>query len=156
MKVTFSKSLFLLALLTASLLRAPSSYAHPLGNFSVNHYSRITLSDREIEIRYILDLAEIPTYQEMQKGNFIAKADDPRVLAFIAERAQEFGRGLQLVLDGKSIPLHLISQNVIFPPGAGGLPTMKMGFVYRATYPQDIHSSTANLTFEDQNYQGHQ
>src|SRR5215471_10751013 len=132
MKVTFSKSLFLLAVCIVSLLHAPSSYAHPLGNFSVNHYSRITLSDREIEIRYILDLA------------------------FIAERAREFGRGLQLLLDGKSIPLHLISQNVIFPPGAGGLPTMKMGFVYRAAYPEGIHSSTANLTFEDQNYQGHQ
>ena len=156
MKATFSKSLFLLALFIAFMLQASSGYAHPLGNFSVNHYSRITLTDHGIEIRYILDLAEIPTYQEMQQGNFIAKADDPRVLAFVAARAEDLGHGLRLSLDGKSIPLHLVSQDVIFPPGAGGLPTMKMGFVYRAAYPQDIRDTTTGLTFEDQNYQGHQ
>jgi hypothetical protein len=38
--------------------------AHPLGNFSVNQYSRLEVDGSQIRIRQILDLAEIPTFQE--------------------------------------------------------------------------------------------
>ena len=44
-------------------------WAHPMGNFSVNHYSRITVDNDGIQIRYFIDLAEIPTYQELQEAN---------------------------------------------------------------------------------------
>ena len=40
-------------------------FAHPMGNFSVNHYSKITIGQRSIEILYLIDMAEIPTYQEI-------------------------------------------------------------------------------------------
>jgi ABC-type nickel/cobalt efflux system permease component RcnA len=153
-RVTLNKGL-LLVLLAGCLLGARPSYAHPMGNFSVNHYSRITLTSDGVEIRYILDLAEIPTYQEMQQGGIVTKASDLKVLAFIAARGEEFGRGLDVTLDGKSTALHLISQDVIFPPGAGGLPTMKMGFVYRAAYPAGPAGASARLTFEDHNFDGH-
>jgi ABC-type nickel/cobalt efflux system permease component RcnA len=154
MRVPFTKG-FLWLLLLGCLLGTTPGYAHPMGNFSVNHYSRITLTRDGIEIRYTLDLAEIPTYQEMQQGNIVAKADDFKVLSFVATRGQEFGRGLRLVIDDKSIPLDLTSKDVIFPPGAGGLPTMKMGFTYRAAYPAGAGSTAVNLNFEDQNFGGH-
>jgi len=34
--------------------------AHPMGNFSVNHYARIEPGAQGVEILYVLDLAEIP------------------------------------------------------------------------------------------------
>jgi hypothetical protein len=37
--------------------------AHPLGNFSVNQYSRLEIEKSNIKIRQILDMAEIPTFQ---------------------------------------------------------------------------------------------
>ena len=52
-----------------SLLLMRAAYAHPMGNFSVNHYSKIDLQSERIIIRYFIDLAEIPTYQELQQGN---------------------------------------------------------------------------------------
>ena len=155
MKAIIDRPVFLLLLLLGCVIGAMPSYAHPMGNFSVNHYSRITLTNDGIEIRYILDLAEIPTYQEMQDGTIVAKVDNPRVLAFIAERGEEFGRRLCLGIDGKLIHLRLISHDVIFPPGAGGLPTMKMGFTYRAAYPAGAGGAAVNLNFEDQNFDGH-
>src|SRR5271154_4944405 len=118
-KAMFNKRHLLLALL-GCLLSSPASYAHPMGNFSVNHYSRITLTGDGVEVRYILDLAEIPTYQEMQQGDIAANADDPRVLNFVEAQGEELGRGLRLVIDGRPMPLHVISKDVIFPPGAGG------------------------------------
>ena len=43
---------------------APAAAAHPLGNFSVNHQTRVKISRDRIDLLYILDQAEIPTFQE--------------------------------------------------------------------------------------------
>jgi len=38
-----------------------TSFAHPMGNFSVNHYAKIKVDQGSIEIKYLIDMAEIPT-----------------------------------------------------------------------------------------------
>jgi ABC-type nickel/cobalt efflux system permease component RcnA len=149
----FRKPLLFLSLLAVSLLLGPRSLAHPMGNFSVNHYSKISLESDGIKISYIIDLAEIPTYQELQQGNVTANVADPAVTRFIGQRGAELGRGLDLLVDGKRLPLRVMSSQVIFPPGAGGLPTMKMGFVYKAAYPPDHKSGS--LQYTDDNFPGH-
>ena len=136
-KTMFRKRLYCFLSIALCLWLAPRGFAHPMGNFSVNHYSKISLERDGIKITYIIDLAEIPTYQELQQGNVTADVADPAVTRFVALRGAEFGRGLSLMLDGKRLPLRLLSSQVIFPPGAGGLPTMKMGFVYQAAYPAE-------------------
>src|SRR5271168_5426318 len=132
--------------------------AHPMGNFSVNHYSRIDLQGDRIIVRYFIDLAEIPTYQELQQGNIAATPIDPNsaaVVRYVAARGAELGHGLILDMDGKEIPLRLVSSGVIFPTGAGGLPTMKMGFVYEAAYPSTVDRQHVSLHYVDNNYPGH-
>ena len=52
-----------LALLAAWLVPSVAS-AHPLGNFTVNHYSRIEPAGDGVRVVYVLDMAEIPTFQE--------------------------------------------------------------------------------------------
>jgi ABC-type nickel/cobalt efflux system permease component RcnA len=132
-----------------------------MGNFSVNHYSKITLESDRIHIDYFIDLAEIPTYQELQQANIATTAVDPNsaaVIGYTAARGTELGHGLALELDGKPVPLHLVSSGVIFPPGAGGLPTMKMGFVYEAAYPAAssiTDRQNVSLHYADNNYPGH-
>ncbi len=151
----FRKPLQFLLFLAACLLYMPKSFAHPMGNFSVNHYSKISLENDGVKVTYIIDLAEIPTYQELQQGNITATVADPAVTRFVASRGAEFGRGLSLQLDGKPVALRLLSSQVIFPPGAGGLPTMKMGFVFRAAYPPVGDHSLASLQYADNNFPGH-
>ena len=140
------------------LLLARAACAHPMGNFSVNHYSKIDLQSERIIIRYFIDLAEIPTYQELQQGNIATTDANPgseAVTRYVAARGIELGHGLILDVDGKPAALRLISSGVIFPPGAGGLPTMKMGFVYEATYPSAIERQHVSLHYTDNNYPGH-
>jgi nickel/cobalt exporter len=149
----FRKPLFFLSLLAVTLLYGPRSFAHPMGNFSVNHYSKISLESDGIRISYIIDLAEIPTYQELQQGNVTADVANPEITSFIGQRGLELGRGLNLLVDGKRLPLRLMSSDVIFPPGAGGLPTMKMGFVYSAAYPADHQGGS--LQYADDNFPAH-
>ncbi len=151
----FPKRLHFILLAAVSLLLMPRSFAHPMGNFSVNHYSKISLERNGVRISYIIDLAEIPTYQELQQGNITATVADPAVTRFVVQRGREFAHGLSLVVDGKRLDLRLLSSQVIFPPGAGGLPTMKMGFVYQAAYPAAVDHSSANLQFADNNFPGH-
>src|SRR5579862_12743 len=135
--------------------------AHPMGNFSVNHYSRIDLQSDRVIVRYFIDLAEIPTYQELQQGNIAATPIDPNSAAvahYVAARGAELGHGLTLDIDGTQIPMRLVSSGVIFPPGAGGLPTMKMGFVYEAVYPPASSITDrqhATVHYVDNNYPGH-
>jgi ABC-type nickel/cobalt efflux system permease component RcnA len=137
------------------------SSAHPMGNFSVNHYSKIILESDRIRVDYFIDLAEIPTYQELQQASISATAIDPNsaaVINYMSARGAELGRGLTLDVAGKPTPLRLISSGVIFPPGAGGLPTMKMGFVYEAPYsstPSSLDRQHLSLQYTDNNYPGH-
>ena len=44
-------------------LAAPAG-AHPLGNFSVNHLTVVRASSDRVDLRYVLDQAEIPTFRE--------------------------------------------------------------------------------------------
>ena len=135
--------------------------AHPMGNFSVNHYSKITLESDRIRVRYLIDLAEIPTYQELQEANIPATAIDPdsaAVTSYLLKRGEELGRGLILNVDDRPAQLKLVSSEIIFPPGAGGLPTMKMGFVYETVYPATLGVTKLheiNVRYVDNNYTGH-
>ena len=49
--------------LLALALAAPAG-AHPLGNFSVNHLTVVRVSSDRVDVRYVLDQAEIPTFRE--------------------------------------------------------------------------------------------
>ena len=46
--------------------------AHPMGNFSISHYAGITVDPRRVEVRYLIDMAEIPTFQELQDTGLVA------------------------------------------------------------------------------------
>ncbi len=137
-----------------------SASAHPMGNFSVNHYSKITFESDGIRVRYFIDLAEIPTYQELQLANVSPTEVDPQsaaVIHYVTRRGAELGHGLDLEVNGQPVELHLVSSAVLFPAGAGGLPTMKMGFVYEAAYAAiaSIQDRThISLHYADNNYPG--
>jgi nickel/cobalt exporter len=143
--------LLLLAMLTVA---AHLCFAHPMGNFSVNHYTRITLQQDGIEVRYFIDLAEIPTYQELQQYNFTPEVASA-ITRYLVQRGNELVGGLILQVDGTSLPLHMVSKAVIFPPGAGGLPTMKLGYTFHTAYPHVNGTGAHAVTYADNNYPGH-
>src|SRR5215468_1724332 len=117
------------------VLISPSGvFAHPMGNFTINHYSGIHLENGGVEIRYFIDMAEIPTFQELQHSGLTGRLDDAKLREYLDAQAQTFLRGLQVTVNGTALTLHLATEDVIFPVGAGNLPTMKFGFVYRGEF----------------------
>src|ERR1700691_1372966 len=136
------------------LSMAPATFAHPMGNFSINHYSKIVPGAHAIEVEYIIDMAEIPTFQQMQESAVVPKAGDPSLVPYLQRESEVLRNGLTLQVDGEPLILRTVSRQAIFPPGAGGLPTMKMAFVYLATLPGDLKGSLDSLQYRDDNYPG--
>ena len=149
-----SRRLLRFWLFALMLLSLRVCFAHPMGNFSVNHYTRITLEKDGIQLQYYIDLAEIPTYQELQQNN-LTPTDTAAIAKYLVTHGADLQRGLTLRINGTPLPLHIVSRGVIFPPGAGGLPTMKVGYIFRAAYPEHAGSVAANLDYSDANYAGH-
>ncbi len=148
-----SASLRALTLLLALIATAKDAFAHPMGNFSINHYAGIRIYPGAVEVLYLIDRAEIPTYQETQDAAIVTQPGDPTLAPYLNREAAEWNRNLRLEIDGKVIALTPVSSNVIFPPGAGGLPTMKIGVLYRGILPaskQPLH-----VRYLDQNFPGH-
>jgi nickel/cobalt exporter len=118
------RSILALALaLTALAAAAGSAAAHPLGNFSINHLSTVSISDDRVDVRYVLDQAEIPTVQERS----LSPAE------VLARKRAEVERGLELSVDGRRASLELEGPGrVSFPAGNGGLKTSRFEFALSA------------------------
>ena len=73
-----------------------------MGNFSISHYAAITLRRRRsIELRYLIDMAEIPTFQEIQDGGIAPAAGHPSLDAYLARKAEALKDGLYLEVNGE-------------------------------------------------------
>jgi ABC-type nickel/cobalt efflux system permease component RcnA len=140
--------------LSAAALLPRAAQAHPMGNFSINHYTRIIAGARTVELDYIIDMAEIPTFQETQERGLITRPGDPALAKYLAQQAETLKGKLTLEAGEDALALECVSRQAIFPPGAGGLPTMKMGFVYRARLPHAAGAVPASLHYRDGNFPG--
>ena len=108
------RRLVLLACLACALAAPASAVAHPLGNFTINRHSRIEISGDHLYVVYVLDLAEIPTFQARQTGI------DAKVYA------RRIAAGTTLTVGGRLERLHPVKQVLAFPKGAAGLQTTRL------------------------------
>lgn len=127
-----------LALLLAGAFLA----AHPLGNFSISHYTRLHVAGQGLQVMYVLDFAEIPTQQLQREWGELtqAKADDA-MRRWIRDGLHFRSRGEEVT------PFHE-STEVELADGAGGLK------VARVTAMLRLPSALAVLDYEDTNFSG--
>jgi ABC-type nickel/cobalt efflux system permease component RcnA len=141
------KKLAVIILLVATaggLALATSASAHPLGNFTINRYSRIEPSGNRLYVLYVLDLAEIPTFQAKPK---VAAEGEGR---YATRLARTIGRHLELRVDGRRSVLTPIRRVLAFPPGQAGLRTTRLEVVFRGPELAD----TSRIAYRDDNYPG--
>jgi nickel/cobalt exporter len=129
----------LLAFLILAALPAAAS-AHPLGNFSINHLAEVSVSSDRVDVLYVLDQAEIPTFQERD----LADGD------VLARKRAEVARRLVLTVDGRRVPLAPAGRAVLtHPQGAGGLHTTRLELPLRAAV-----SSPGRVQLRDDTFLG--
>jgi nickel/cobalt transporter (NicO) family protein len=122
--------------------------AHPMGNFSVNHYARIDVSGGGAEIRYVLDLAEIPTFQLLQQWGLSADSPHSLLEAKAIAQAREWAHNLDVTCDGRAVSPRFDGATLVIAPGAGGAP------VIRITATLKLAVAAGSLSYEDRNYAG--
>jgi nickel/cobalt transporter (NicO) family protein len=131
---------------------ALSAVAHPLGNFSVNHYSRIEVEKSQVKVRAVLDMAEIPTFQATQaidsdKDGAISNSE---LDAYAEKITPEYAANLMLSIDGNPINLRPTAKNISQPLGAGNLPTLRIEWNLTGDLP-NAENSISRLKFENKN-----
>ncbi|MGE0260925.1 MAG: nickel/cobalt transporter [Alphaproteobacteria bacterium] len=131
-----------------------AAVAHPLGNFSVNQYSALRLSGDAVEVRYVVDMAEIPAFQELQEAGIMAAPEDPGVKAYLARKIDSLRDRLILEVNGARVPLAIESREILFPPGAGGLRTLKLGARLKASLAAPADGAGYRLVYRDGNFPG--
>ena len=95
-------ALMMLALLAG--MRPDSASAHPLGNFTVNQYARIEVTADGPRVVYVLDMAEVPAFQEIKAidASGDGEIDDGERAAYLDRMVGTIGRALELTVDGQT------------------------------------------------------
>jgi ABC-type nickel/cobalt efflux system permease component RcnA len=128
------KRLAVLLVVAAALLAPAAAAAHPLGNFTINRFSRVEVSGHRLYVRYVLDMAEIPTFQA---GHIDARA-----------YARRIARNAQLVVDGKAAQLVPLGTALAHPPGAAGLRTTRLEVILAGP----SLNGPVSISYRDNNY----
>lgn len=140
-------------ILVVILFSAIFAAAHPLGNFSVNQYSRLEVEKSKIKIRQVLDMAEIPTFQV--QGEIDADKDGMLSAAELELFAEKITPGilskLSLTVNNQPLALRAESKTVSLPEGAGSLPTLRIEW----NLVGEVENSGASINraaFENKNF----
>jgi ABC-type nickel/cobalt efflux system permease component RcnA len=128
---------------------AVAASAHPLGNFTVNLYSGIVVEPGRLHVDYVLDMAEIPTQQEMPNidADGDGTASPAEKAAWARRQAPGMLAGLRVSIAGRPVVLEVVSASMIFRPGQAGLPILRLQAALEGALP-----ASGSLRFSDRNY----
>ncbi|MBN3944786.1 MAG: sulfite exporter TauE/SafE family protein [Nostoc sp.] len=140
------------AIIAICLFWMPKADAHPLGNFTINHYAGVQVAPDGVGIDYVLDMAEIPAFQEINHLdiNRDRKAEPVETVRYPDQKCQEVNSHLELLIDKQPLALSLSKSTVEFPPGVGGLSTLRLSCNFQGT--TELVGANQLIEFEDQFY----
>jgi ABC-type nickel/cobalt efflux system permease component RcnA len=142
-----------LAALAATLLvaGATGAAAHPLGNFTVNTYSGLRVGPDRLVVDYVVDMAEIPTFQTRQTidTDDNGRVTGPEAAAWHNQECPRLATGLGAAVDGRAATLAVTGSALTFPKGVGGLQTLRLECALAAPLP-----AGRSLAYTDTNLEG--
>ncbi|MFM8395337.1 MAG: nickel/cobalt transporter, partial [Acidobacteriota bacterium] len=160
------KSIVLVILMALFSGLAVDALAHPLGQLSINHYVRLSMLNggagnesgtSRVEIRYVVDLAELPTFREAQLADADSNGEvsPAEMEAYLASVTGTYLGGLVLSSAGQPLPLTLTGQRGEILPGqtgsaAMGLATMRL--VFDLWTPFDWAAGPRQLRLENRSF----
>lgn len=139
--------LFICGALTTGISNPAS--AHPMGNFSINHYTKLTVEKGRLTGRFILDMAEVPTVDELLEidRNGDGKISDAEKSAYLATRVPDLLARLRLTANDRPVALKTLSSEVALRPGAAGLHTLRIRVDFSG-----IVTGGAKIVFADDSF----
>ena len=141
MSVFWTRAIILFSFCGAAL-------THPLGNFSISHYTLLKPGADGVHVVYALDLAEIPTFELLRDWKLEATSPRDQLATKASEQVQAWMSNLTFTAGGKSITPKLERTDFLIADGAAGLKVM------RITVHLKLPARPGALEFEDRNYDG--
>jgi len=147
------RGLAALAGLCAAFVIPALAAAHPLGNFTINHYAGVRVEPDRVLLDIVVDQAEIPTFQA--RLGFDTDGDgevsDAETDAGRATACASLQPSLALTVDGGRRTLALDEAGLTFPNGVGGLNTMRIVCEFSATLDAPL-AAGARVDFTDSSF----
>ena len=136
--------------LAAALVIPALAAAHPLGNFTINHYAGIRVEPDHVLLDVVIDEAEIPAFQA--RLDFDTDGDgevsDAETDAGRGPACEKLAPSLALSVDGAAQALSVVEAGLTFPPGVGGLSTMRMVCEFTTGLASPL-GANATIDFKD-------
>ncbi|HTK45133.1 MAG TPA: high frequency lysogenization protein HflD [Patescibacteria group bacterium] len=135
------------------LVLPATASAHPLGNFTINHFAAVRVSADRISLDVVIDRAEIPSFQEQQRLDTDADGVvSPAELSTQREsECRTLTADLHLAVGGTAVTPRLLAAGLTLPSGAGGLSTMRLVCELEAALGGGIPAGTT-VSFEDRSF----
>ena len=142
-----------IALLAGAAFAPQHAEAHPLGNFTVNRYSRLEFGNGAVAITYVLDLAEVPTYQELQvlDADHDGQITQAEGNTYLDSKVPGWVANLTLAVGGQAIALVVLDRGAVLLPGQGGLQVLRVAVHLRGQLPDGWQANGAGH-YADHNF----
>ena len=128
------------------------AWAHPLGNFTINRYSRLEVAADSVQLFYVLDMAEIPAHQERtaidtNHDDLISEAEAD---VYLTRQVAALQENIHLTLNGTPAQWTLVKHELTFPPGQADLPTVRLVVQWVSALAEN--DTPLQAEYQDDNY----
>lgn len=126
-----------------------------LGNFTINQYCGLRLTEDSVAVRYTVVFGQLPALRELH----VADADGDGVTsqeerdAYAERLAPSFASKLNLTVDGAPIPLKVIHWTTSLPTEQGGF-SLRLDVDFSGVLPAATANGNHTLLLANQNYAG--
>jgi nickel/cobalt transporter (NicO) family protein len=160
MNVRLSTFLVLTVVLVfALLLPRPgndSASAHPLGEFTINHYSEVKFSADSVRIDYVIDFAELTTLEQIldMEGASEQDIEDADLDEYLRQKVPDLVNGLDLEIGGQPVSLDAIDTHAEFHPGNWGFNLLRVELTLEGALPVTIGDEPVSGRYVVRNFPG--
>ena len=126
-----------------------------LGNFTINQYCGLKLSNKDAAVHYVVVFGQLPALRELHladtNGDGVTSQLERDV--YVGRLAPGLADGLNLEIDGVSVPLRATHWTSSLPAEQGGF-SLRLDVDFAAALPAAAHGSRRKILFSIQNYAG--
>jgi ABC-type nickel/cobalt efflux system permease component RcnA len=144
----------LLAAAFGMLLVPTIAAAHPLGNYTINRYAEVRVEPDRVLLDVVIDQAEIPTF--LARQNFDLDGDgeisDEETDAGRVDACRSIAASIELTAGGAALEPVTLEAGLSFPPGVGGLSTMRQTCAFMARLVSPIANSPTAISYVDRSF----
>lgn len=121
--------------------------------FRVHVYTRFAPAEDRIDLRYVMDMAEIQSFNDLERldadgdGEIAAAEHQP----YLQLKAAEIAGGLQLEIDGQPVALGFASGELLVQTSVYGTPLLRVDVWLSTVEPLDLIAGTHAVRFVDRN-----